>query len=634
MQLSDIAHEGGMNLAFGYIGRILRVDLSRERISVESPDDVFYRRYIGGEGFVAYFLLKELRSGIDPLGPENKLIFAAGPLTGTSVAGSGRNSVGAKSPLTGGFGEAEVGGYWGAELKHAGFDAIILEDKAESPVYLWVHDGEAEIRDASHLWGKDTGDSQKIIQEELDDKLVRVAQIGPGGERLIRYACVINDLHHAAGRTGMGAVMGSKDLKAVAVRGHEKAKVADAEKLKELARWLAREIGSDHSAGTGANRMEPFVKLGNLPIRNFRDGDFPNAVALDATTIRDTVSIGMETCYACPVRCKKVVKVAEPWRVDPIYGGPEYEALAAFGSNCGVDDSKAVCKANEICNRYSLDVISTGVTIGFAMECYENGILTDTDTGGVKLNFGNAQAMVQMVKMIGNREGLGDLLAEGVKRAAERIGKGAERFAVHVKGQEVPMHDPRLKRVFGLGYAVSPTGAEHMDNLNDLYVADANFIKIGGVPLGILETMPLEDLGPKKVRAIIYIVNSKTLDNCLLLCYIAPWNYNYIQKTEMVRAVTGWKTTVWELLKVGERTINMARVFNVREGFTRNDDWLPERFFHPKTSGALSETAVDPAKLEKARSTYYEMMGWDENGVPRRAKLEELDVAWVAQMLD
>lgn len=463
------------------------------------------------------------------------------------------------------------------------------------------------------------------------------AQIGPGGEKLVRYACVINDLHHAAGRTGMGTVMGSKNLKAVAVRGHEKAKVFDAEKLKELARWLIQEVKREwsgfHDFGSGLDAMERYVELGNLPIRNFRDGDFPNAKALDPRTIKETISIGMESCYACPVRCKKVVKVAEPWRVDPIYGGPEYEALTAFGSNCGVDDLKAVCKANEICNRYTLDVISTGVTVGFAMECYENGILTDLDTGGVKLNFGNAQAMVQMVEMIGRREGLGDLLAEGVKRAAEKIGKGAERFAVHVKGQEVPMHDPRLTRGRGLGYAVSPTGAEHMDNLNDRYITNAKDLEEVVVPLGILEPIPLEDFGPKKVRALIYVVNSKTLDNSLLLCYIVPWTYNYIQKTEMIRAVTGWKTTMWELMKIGERTINMARVFNVREGFTKNDDWLPERFFHPKTSGALSETAVDPAKFEKARSTYYKMMGWDENGVPKRAKLEELDVAWAAQML-
>jgi aldehyde:ferredoxin oxidoreductase len=623
-------------LAFGYIGKILRVDLSREKISIESPGDVFYRRYIGGEGFVAYFLLKELKPGVDPLGPENKLIFAAGPLTGTSVPGSGRNSVGAKSPLTGGFGEAEVGGHWGAELKHAGFDAIIFEGKAENPAYLWVHDGEAEIRDAGHLWGKDTGDAQRIIREEFGDKLIRVAQIGLGGERLVRYACVINDRRDAAGRTGMGAVMGSKNLKAVAVKGHEKGKVADGEKLKELARWLVKILKDDprvrrfSQLGTGGDVMEAFVSLGNLPIRNFRDGDFPNALALDPRTIKDTISIGMESCYACPVNCKKVVKVEEPWRVDPIYGGPEYEALAALGSNCGVDDLKAVCKANEICNRYSLDVISTGVTIGFAMECYEKGILTDIDTGGVKLDFGNAQAMVQMIEMIGKREGLGDVLAEGVRMAAEKIRKGSKRFAMHVKGQEFPMHEPRFYRVRGLGYAVSPTGAEHMCNMNDRVASTPRGVE-SLAPLGILETVPFEDLGPRKVRALIYYVDWRVLENCLLMCYFLPWNY--IQTTEIVRAVTGWNTTLWELMKVGERITTMARAFNVREGFTKNDDWLPERCFHPKTSGALSKTAVDSAELEKARSIYYEMMGWDKNGVPTTTKLEELDVAWVAQML-
>jgi len=621
-------------MPLGCNGKILRVDLSKEKISFENPDDIFYRRYVGGEGFVAYFLLKELKPGIDPLSPENKLIFAAGPVTGAPIPGSGRNSVGAKSPLTGGFGESEVGGHWGAELKRAGFDAVIIEGHASSPVYLWIHDGEVEIRDAEHLWGKVTGDAQKIIRKELGDKLVRVAQIGPAGERMVRYACVIVDLKDAAGRTGMGAVMGSKNLKAVAVRGHGKLEVASSEKLKDLTRWLVQNmdevIGWAHNYGTGSG-MAAGAESGNLPTRNFRDGGFKNAEAIDARRIKETYRIGMEGCYACPVRCKKVVKIGEPWNVDPIYGGPEYEALAALGSNCGIDNLEAVCKANELCNRYSLDVISTGVTIAFAMECYENGILTDKDTNGLKLNFGNAEAMVQMVEMIAERKGLGDILAEGVKRAAEKIGKGAEKFAVHVKGQEVPMHEPRLKRALGLGYAVSPTGADHMHNLHDMGITGRGPQLDNLAALGILEPIPLEDLGPRKVRALIYFVDWRVLDNCLLICNFLPWNY--IQKTDIVRAVTGWNTTAWELMKVGERVTTMARVFNIREGFKKEDDWLPERFFHPQTSGALSDTAVNPEKLREARSIYYEMMGWDENGVPTKAKLEELDIGWVTNLL-
>jgi len=614
----------------GYTGNILRVDLSNEKISIESLDEIFCRRYIGGEGFVAYYLLKELKAGINPLGPENKLIFANGPLTGYAIPGTGRNCVGAKSPLTGGFGEAEVGGHWGAELKRAGFDAIIVEGKAKNPVYLWIHDGEAEIRDANHLWGKVTGEVQEKIHEELNDKFIRVAQIGPGGERLVRYACIINDLRNAAGRTGMGAVMGSKNLKAIAVRGKQKHETADEEKLKALLKLFNEKIQKRNAGyfelGTGGGIMEEGASSGNLSFRNFRDGGFTNAIALAPKTIKETLGLEKDGCYACSIRCKKVVKIGDPWNVDPIYGGPEYETLGALGSNCGVDDVRAVCKANEICNKYSLDTISTGVSIGFAMECYERGILTDKDTDGIKLNFGNAEAMVQMVEMIGKREGLGDLLAEGVKRVSDKLKNGSDKFAMHVKGVEIPMHDPRLKQGMGLGYALSPTGAEHMTNLDDYTFAHSRVMAYHGT-IGILEPLELDDLSSKKVRAVAYFTNWRYLFNALLMCYFVFWRYDHI--TEIVKAVTGWTTSIWELMKAGERISNMTRVFNNREGLTKNDDWLPARFFEPQTSGPLSETAIDPDKLKKAINTYYAMMGWDENGIPTRSKLEELDIDWL-----
>ena len=623
-------------MPFGYNGRILRVDLSRSRIKVDQPDDVFYRRYIGGEGFVAYYLLKELDPGIDPLRPKNILIFAAGPVTGASIPGNGRNSVGARSPLTGGFGESEVGGLWGAELKHAGFDAIIFTGRSKDPVFLWVHDGEAELRDAQHLWGKETGDTESLIRDELADRFVRVATIGPAGEKMVRYACVINDLRDAAGRTGMGAVMGSKNLKAIAVRGHKKPlEVSDPQKLRELTSWLNKNMNDviewAHKYGTGSD-IDGYAASGNLPTRNFRDGNFPNPEALDAKTIKETIRIGMEGCYACSVRCKKVVRLEEPWSVDPKYGGPEYEALAALGSNCGVDDLKAVTKANEICNRNSLDTISAGVAIAFAMECYENGILTVKDTDGLELRFGNSEAMVEMVKMIAHRQGIGDLLAEGVKRASAKIGRGSEDLAIHVKGQEVPMHEPRLKRAIGLGYAVSPTGADHQHNLHDMGLATGGSVAELLSALGVLELVPLEDVGPKKVRAFVYHVDWRVLDNCLLLCSFLPWDYH--QKTEIARAVTGWNTTAWELMKVGERITTMARIFNIREGFTKEDDWLPKRFFQPTTAGPLSDTRVDVDKFRKMIDIYYEMMGWDENGVPTETKLEELDIQWAKTYLD
>ncbi len=616
----------------GFTGKILRVNLNTEKISFETLEETLYRRYFGGRGLISYILLNELEPKTDPLGPENKLIFACGPVTGAPVSGSGRNSVGAKSPLTGAYGEAEAGGYWGAELKRAGFDAIIVEGKASNPAYLWIHDQNVELRDASRLWGLEINKSQKTIRSELDDKTVKVAQIGPGGEKLVRYASVVNDMNHVAGRCGMGAVMGSKNLKAVAVKGSASLPVRNPKKLAKLAKWMAQNVDrvarALHTYGTGVE-MDVMEEVGNLPVRNFRDGDFPEVDSISAEAVKDTVGVGMGTCFACVVACKKEVKVNEPWTVNPEYGGPEYETLASFGSNCGVSDLKAVCKANELCQRYSIDTISTGSSISFAMECFEHGLLTKEDTDGIDLSFGNAESMIKMVEMIGEKRGLGALLAEGTKRAAERIGKGAEEFAVHVKGQEVPMHDPRLKRGEALGYAVSPTGADHIHNIHDTFLYP-QLPKIYH-SLGILEAVPVEDFGPKKVRLYKYVSEWRALNNFLVMCLFTPWSVK--QKVEIVRSVTGWNTTAFELMKVVERGNTLARIFNLREGFTEKDDWLPPRFFKPRTSGALNKTSVNHEDLQRAKLLYYGMMGWTEQGVPKQSKLEELDIAWVANKI-
>jgi len=615
-----------------FTGKILRVNLNKETTSSETLEETFYRCHFGGRGLISYLLLKELEPKVDPLGPKNKLIFACGPVTGAPVSGSGRNSVGAKSPLTGAYGEAEAGGFWGAELKRAGFDAIIVEGKASSPVYLWINDQNVEIRDASRLWGLEIKKSQETLQNELEDKRVKVAQIGPGGEKLVRYGCVINDMNHVAGRCGIGAVMGSKNLKAIAVKGSTKVPVHKPKRLAKLAKWMAQNVKdlaySLHTYGTG-DGMDAMEATGNLPVRNFRDGDFPEVDQIDARAVKERVSVGMGTCFACAVACKKEVQVEAPWPVDPEYGGPEYETLASLGSNCGVSDIKAVCKANELCQRYSIDTISTGVTISFAMECFEHGLLTREDTGGMDLSFGNAESMVKMVELIGEKQGLGALLAEGTKRAAEKIGNGAEKFAVHVKGQEVPMHDPRLKRAEALGYAVSPTGADHVHNIHDTFLYPQLPKKYNS--LGVLEPVPVEDFGPKKVRLYKYVGEWRTLNNFLVMCLFTPWNV--IQKTEIVRSVTGWNTTAFELMKVVERGNTLARIFNLREGFTEKDDWLPPRFFQPKTSGALNNTAVNPEDLQKAKLLYYDMMGWTEEGVPKKSKLDELDIGWAANKL-
>lgn len=616
-------------MEFGYSGNILRINLSTSKIKVQHPEESFYRKYLGGEGFVAYFLLKETPKGLNPLGDKNKLIFATGPLTGTNIPGTGRNSIGAKSPLTGGFGVSEVGGYWGAELKHADYDAIIVEGKANSPIYLWIHNDKVQIKDAKHLWGKTTGDTHKLILKEVNDNFARVACIGKSGENLTRFACVINDYRSAAGRSGMGAVMGSKNLKAIAIRGNIKPKIENKDKIKQILKDTY-EIFKGYSRyfafGTGGNRMEEFALSGNLPTRNFRDGGFKNAKKLDPAIFSENFNLKRETCYACPIRCKKVVSINESNYLDPKYGGPEYETLAAFGSNCGISDPIVVCKANELCNKYSLDTISTGVTISFAMECYENGIITEKDTNGLKLNFGDSQSMLKMLEMMGNREGIGDLLAEGVKRAAEKIGKEAHKFAIHVKGQEIPMHEPRLKHGLGIGYALSSTGAEHMKNFHDDGLTNQDRMQ-GFATLSIFDALPLKDLSVKKIKSLIYLTNWRAVENSLVFCFFMPFSIN--QETELLKAVTGWDASTWELMKFGERVNNMERMFNIREGFNKEDDWLPARFFEPHTSGALEKISVDARKFDEARDIYYNIMGWNTDGIPTKIKLNELDIEWI-----
>ena len=618
-------------MLYGYNGKILRVDLSQGVTTIDEPDESFYRRYIGGRGFISYFLLKELAGGEDALSPKNKLIFATGPVTGAPTAG-GRNSVGAKSPLTNGYGDAEVGGYWGAELKQAGYDAIIIEGKSENPVYLRIEDGKAEIRDARHLWGKTTGECQELIQKELEDRNVRVAQIGIAGENQVRYACVVNDLNHAAGRTGMGAVMGSKKLKAIAVRGHQKIALSDTGTVNSLAKWVrdnfkANKTTAGLSESGTAGGLTGLSTTGGLPTRNFQQGMFNGADKISGAAINENILVGRGGCYACPIRCKPKVAVGEPYNVDPIYGGPEYETLASLGSNCGIDNLEAIAKGNELCGAYGLDTISTGASIAFAMECFEHGILTEKDTDGLKLYFGNVQAMVQLIAMIAKRKGIGEVLADGVTRAARVFGRGAEAFALHIKGQELPMHEPRFKPGMGVGYTVSPTGADHCHNMHDsLYVKQvAGELKA----LGIFEPLPCQDLSSAKVRMLVYGSLWRHALNCLVLCYFIPLSTRQI--INLVESITGWELSLWELMKVGERCVAMTRAFNIREGMTKADDYLPHRFFTPFTSGPLEGISVDKGDLDRAIDTYYAMIGWDKKGVPTLAKLQELGIEWVAK---
>jgi len=620
----------------GYCGKILRVNLTDNNIATEEPDEKFYRRYFGGTCFSGYYLLKELKPGIDPLGPDNKLIFSAGVLTGIPCTGSGRTGVGSKSPLTGGFGDSQAGGFWPAELKRAGWDAIIIEGKSAVPVYLWINDDQVEIRDAAHLWGRDTNEVQKQIQKELGDRRVRVAQIGPAGERMVRYACIFNDLNHTYGRGGHGAVMGSKMLRAIAIRGHNAVPLAHPAKVREVARWCAEFLKTspqprtEHGTAGGASMLS---MIGQLPTRNFQEGQFEGAADIDGMKMTETILTGRGSCYACPIKCKREVKVGPPYNVDPVYGGPEYETVAALGSLCGINDLKAIAKANQTCHVYGMDTISTGNCIAFAMECFERGILTTKDTGGIELKFGNAEAMMKVVEMIGEREGLGDILAEGVKRAAEKIGRGAGEYAVHAKGQEVPLHDPRGKIGTGLGYATSPTGADHIHNLLD-FVFAAEGPAIDSIrPLGIQDALSPLELSPAKVRMLQYVVNLAHFKNCAVMCIFPPLNHDHM--VQLVQGATGWNTSVWETMKVGERALVMGRAFNAREGFTAKDDALPDRFYEPYPAGPLQGVAISREVMQQGLQTYYKMSGWDPEGaVPTAEKLHELDLSWVVEELE
>jgi aldehyde:ferredoxin oxidoreductase len=619
-------------MAGGYTGKILRVDLSSESLATEEPPENFYRQYFGGEGFVGYFLLKELPRGVDPLGPGNKLVFAAGPLTGVPVGGCGRHSVGGKSPLTGAFGEAEAGGYWGAELKMAGFDAIIVEGKAEKPVYLFVRDGEAQIRDAGHVWGMKTLECQNAIREELGDPGIKVAQIGPAGESLVRFACVVNDLDAFAGRTGMGAVMGSKNLKAVACRGHERPSLADPPGVSAIARWIRDNTSIANMAmrdlGTAAV-IPGLNRRGGLPTCNFQAGSFDGVDRISGQAMKDTMLVRRRGCFACPVQCKREVKVDGPYAVDPRYGGPEYETIAALGSNCGIDDLEIIAKGSELTAAYGLDSISCGGVIAFAMECFERGLLTLQDTGGLDLRFGNGPAMLQMIEQIALRRGLGALLSEGVARASKKLGSTTEEFALHIKGQEIPMHEPRWKQGMGIGYMVSPTGADHCHNMHDSSYAAPNPLLEDMKSLGILEPLSVNDLSPAKIRLLIYNSLWMHFLNCAVCCYFVMvyGQVGFERMVQLVSSVTGWDTSVFELMKVGERAVTLARAFNVREGFTSHHDDMPRRFFTPHSSGPLEGIALDPATLQKARETYYDMMGWPQ-GSPSPGKLAELGIEW------
>jgi aldehyde:ferredoxin oxidoreductase len=615
----------------GYTGKILRINLS-EQTAVEEPLPLETARdYIGGAGFGVKYLFDELKAGADPLGPENKLIFAAGPFSGTSIPCASRMAVTAKSPLTGAVGMSLSGGHFPVELKFAGYDALIVEGRAAKPTYVWIKDGKTHFRSAAKVWGMKTSDCQQIIKNELNDQNVRLACIGPAGENLCKIACIINEMR-AFGRKGLGAVMGAKNLKAIAVRGSSPVGIFSREKLKTARDAMAKAMKASPvlypefaKTGTPSN-VDNTCALGIFPAKNWTaTGEFTpvEQIGVEALKSRNT---GSQACYGCPVGCSQL-KIA---RSGPYAGvmaeGPEFETLYSFGGETGVDNMDAIIAADRLADELGLDSISAGVVIGFAMELFEKGIIGPTDTGGIELKFGNHQAMVELLGLIARREGIGAQLADGVRSAAKKIGRGSEAYALHVKGLELPGYDVRGAKAHGLNYATSFTGADH----NRGYA----FQEIFGIPIPqAVDRLTIADKG--RLTKWNQDVRTATADcptMCVFLLDMAVPHMAAENTAALMEAVTGLVYTPQEVARVGERINNLAKAFNVREGFTRDDDTLPRRLMtEPLKAGASKGHLISQSDLDQMLDEYYAARGWDPaTGIPTREKLVELGLEYVA----
>jgi aldehyde:ferredoxin oxidoreductase len=583
-----------------------------------------------------------VKPGTDGLDPDNVLTVMDSLLTGAPIAGQSRVAVNARSPLTDGIGDSQAGGFFPAELRFAGFTGIVIRGRSPGPVYLWIHDGEAELRPADHLWGRSTSEVDDLLKAELGDAKIEIAQAGPAGEKLVRLAAIMNMANRANGRTGMGAVMGSKNLKAIVARGtSKKVPLADAAGLNKLARWGSTEIPNNADVldlrinGTDGV-LEYQHGLGSLPTFNYNAGQFDGYEAISGQTMTATVLEGRETCYACAVRCKRAVETE--WQGRPVearHGGPEYETAAVFGSYCGVDDLPAITLANQICNEHGLDTIGTGATVAWVMECFEHGLVTEVDLG-FRAPFGDAAAMVRLTEMVATREGLGDVLANGSRRAADLLGKGHEHL-ITVKGSEAPAHMPQAKRSLGVIYAVNPFGADHQSSEHDPNIEEgASDLALGRLKLlGCDEALPPDSLGPEKVRFALRTQQFYSFLDSASLCQFVfgpAWTlYGPQEAVDVVRTVTGWEDfDVDELMEIGERRLNMLRAFNAREGIGRREDRLPDKFFRPLIgTGPTAGVALDRTAIEDALDEYYQLAGWDGgSGNPTPETLARLGLEW------
>jgi len=624
-------------MANGYNGKILRVNLSENKFKVDILPSAWIKDFIGGDGFGAKILFEEVPGGTDPLSEQNKLIIGTGPITGTLWPMSGRTVFISKAALTGIWGESHVGGFMGAELKFAGYDLLVIEGKSEKPVYISIHDSDLELIDAKDLWGLTTDLVTGKIKSHHHDPDIQVAAIGPAGEKNVRFASVMVNHARAAGRTGMGAILGSKNVKAVAVRGHGAVEVYDHEAFVNLAKKAhlrvrnnpqAREMSKYGTWVLTAVKQE----IGELPTYNHQTGVFDGWEKLSGDYIRPRYTISDRACFGCSLGCKKVNYVKDGPFAGTLEEGPEYEGLMAFGSSLGIDDYATSLKANQICNRYGMDIISAGATIGFAIESFIKGAITEKDTGGLKLKWGDSEQIIALLQMIADRQEFGNLLAEGSKRASEKLGRGTDKFAIHVKGLEVSGQDGRTHRSIGLGHATAARGADHLRSL--VVVDQLGYEDVAAKRWGA-DKLP-EIINPYtekyKANAVFESENAYCIRDTLIVCwYSVSWPPIFWMEdfAEMLPLATGVKHfgKVENLTQIAERQVTLKRLFNAREGITKKDDQLPDRFIKdPMPDGPGKGQLVD---LEPMLRDYYTLRGWDlETGLPTEKTIKRLSLEW------
>ncbi|MEW6592508.1 MAG: aldehyde ferredoxin oxidoreductase family protein [Candidatus Hadarchaeota archaeon] len=620
----------------GYMGKVLEVDLTRGKTVQQKLDKELAMNYIGGNGLCARLLFNLLKPGIDPLSPENVLIFATGPLNGTTWSQTGRYEVAAKSPLTGFYGEANSGGHWGSELKYSGFDAIVIHGRSEKPVYLDVENGAAQLKNAERLWGRDALETEQMLREEKGDGC-QVVSIGQAGENLVRFAAIMHDYRSAA-RTGPGAVMGSKNLKAISVRGDFSVPVADLAEFSKLATEARKRIVS-HKFSASTTKygttilVELMNEIGRFPTRNFQSGVFDRAREIGGERIVKDFKLRDRACFGCALRCECFLENRAGGR--PLEGKVEYETLSSFGGRCGNSDMESILYANRLCNIYGLDTISCGGTIAFAMECYERGLLKKADTGGIDLSWGNGEAIVECINKLTRREGFGNLLAEGTDRLAKKIGHAAEEFNMTVKGMDEAAQDGRAQKSMGLSHATANRGADHLTSFEVL--SEVGFVEEIERRFG-KKVMPegADRLNPKyKALMVRDGENFCAVVDSLVTCkFGACWPpvFYFEDYARALTAVTGIRHTASSLFTTGARIFSLERAFNIREGVTRKDDRLPGRMIKsPAPEGPPKGHIVE---LDYMLPEYYQLRQWDWNtGWIPRARLEELGLGDVANEL-